>query len=36
MSRIYGGIHYQFDNQSGLKCGRDVGAYVLQHTLQSR
>jgi hypothetical protein len=36
MSRIYGGIHYQSDNQSGLKCGRDVGAYVLQHTLQSR
>ena len=36
MSRIYGGIHYQSDNQSGLKCGRDVGAYVLRHSLQSR
>lgn len=35
-SRIYGGIHYQSDNQSGLACGREVGAFVLRRLLQSR
>ena len=28
-SRIYGGIHYDFSNQAGLKLGRDVAAHVL-------
>ncbi len=28
MSRIYGGIHFQFDNQAGLSCGREIGAFV--------
>jgi hypothetical protein len=28
-SRIYGGIHYQFDNQAGLTAGGDLGNYVL-------
>jgi hypothetical protein len=28
MSRIYGGIHYDFDNTDGLKVGRDIGEYV--------
>src|SRR5207247_1238048 len=28
MSRIYGGIHWQFDNAAGLKCGREVGLEV--------
>jgi hypothetical protein len=23
-SRIYGGIHYEFDNQEGLRCGREL------------
>jgi membrane-associated phospholipid phosphatase len=27
-SRIYGGIHYQFDNQAGLASGRALGQYV--------
>jgi hypothetical protein len=31
MSRIYGGIHWSFDNAAGLKCGRDVGEYVDRH-----
>jgi membrane-associated phospholipid phosphatase len=26
MSRVYGGIHWQFDNTAGLQCGRAVGA----------
>jgi hypothetical protein len=28
MSRIYGGIHWQFDNQEGLRCGEKVGNEV--------
>ncbi len=28
MSRIYGGIHYQFDNQDGLAAGKSLGQYV--------
>lgn len=27
-SRIYGGIHYQFDNQDGLAAGREIGEWV--------
>lgn len=30
MSRLYGGIHYRFDNDSGLVCGRRVGAYAIE------
>jgi hypothetical protein len=28
MSRIYGGIHWDFDNTDGLKLGRDIAEYV--------
>lgn len=28
MSRIYGGIHFQFDNVAGKKCGKAIGDYV--------
>lgn len=28
MSRIYGGIHWDFDNTDGLKCGRAVAEHV--------
>jgi hypothetical protein len=28
-SRIYGGIHYQFDNQNGQQLGRNVADYVV-------
>lgn len=28
MSRIYGGIHWSFDNADGLKCGKEIGEYV--------
>src|SRR5262249_46305703 len=27
-SRIYGGIHFQFDNQDGLASGHELGEYV--------
>jgi hypothetical protein len=32
-SRIYGGIHWQFDNRAGLRAGRDVGRFVSHHQL---
>ncbi len=36
MSRIYGGIHFQFDNTSGLAAGRAVGDHVVANWLQAR
>ena len=36
MSRIYGGIHWQFDNADGLQVGRTLGEYVNRNTLQPR
>jgi hypothetical protein len=35
-SRIYGGIHFEFDNQGGLKSGRAVGRYIFDHLLRNR
>jgi hypothetical protein len=35
-SRIYGGIHWQFDNQDGLAMGRSVGRYVVDRVLQRK
>jgi membrane-associated phospholipid phosphatase len=32
-SRIYGGIHWQFDNLEGLASGRALGEYVCRHFL---
>jgi hypothetical protein len=32
-SRIYGGIHWSFDNTAGLSAGRDVGRFVSHHLL---
>jgi membrane-associated phospholipid phosphatase len=34
MSRIYGGIHWQFDNTDGLAAGKELGLYVLRNYLQ--
>ena len=33
VSRIYGGIHFDFDNTAGLESGRDIGTYVVQNFL---
>jgi hypothetical protein len=33
-SRIYGGIHYEFDNLAGLLAGKDLGDYVFANFLQ--
>jgi hypothetical protein len=35
MSRIYGGIHFQFDNVAGKACGKLVGDYVSANFLIS-
>lgn len=29
MSRLYGGIHYRFDNENGLAAGKKLGEYVV-------
>jgi hypothetical protein len=34
MSRIYGGIHFQFDNQMGLECGNALGEFTFANYLQ--
>lgn len=30
MSRLYGGIHYRFDNEEGLKAGKQIGELVVR------
>ena len=36
MSRIYGGIHFDFDNTAGLESGSSVGSLVSQNLLAPR
>lgn len=36
MSRIYGGIHFSFDNVQGKASGQRIGEYVTAHFLQAR
>src|SRR5579863_10240627 len=33
-ARVYGGIHFRFDQETGSEQGRQVGAYVHQHILR--
>lgn len=33
MSRIYGGIHFQFSNVEGKRCGEKIATYVFDHLL---
>jgi hypothetical protein len=33
-ARIYGGIHFRFDQQAGAKQGRRLGAYILRNHLR--
>ncbi len=35
-ARIYGGIHYRFDQEEGAEQGRQVGEYIYRHYLESR
>jgi hypothetical protein len=32
-ARIYGGIHFRFDQEAGARQGRDVGRYILKNSL---
>jgi hypothetical protein len=34
-ARVYGGIHFRFDQEAGFRQGRDVGHYVLDNYLRS-
>jgi hypothetical protein len=34
MSRIYGGIHFSFDNEMGLDCGDQIGQYTVNNYLR--
>jgi membrane-associated phospholipid phosphatase len=29
LSRLYGGIHYRFDNEEGTRCGTKLGEYIV-------
>ena len=34
-ARVYGGIHFRFDQDAGSRQGRDVGKYILRNYLRS-
>ena len=33
-ARIFGGIHFRFDQEAGADLGRDIGAYEYKHNLR--
>jgi hypothetical protein len=33
-ARVYGGIHFRFDQQAGSRMGRNVGRYIYRHVLR--
>ena len=33
-ARIYGGIHFRFDQEDGSKMGREIARYVYRHNLR--
>ena len=33
-ARIYGGIHFWFDQEGGTRLGRNIGAYVIKNNLR--
>lgn len=35
-ARVFGGIHFRFDQEAGSKMGRSVGHHILQHELRAR
>jgi len=34
-ARVYGGIHFRFDQDGGARQGKAVGAYVLKNMLRN-
>ena len=35
-ARVYGGIHFRFDQKAGARQGRQVGSYIYRHYLRPR
>jgi hypothetical protein len=35
-ARVYGGIHFRFDQEAGARMGREIGEYVYRHALRRR
>ena len=35
-ARVYGGIHFRFDQRAGARQGRKIGAWVVKHYLRRR
>ena len=33
-ARVFGGIHFRFDQEAGAKQGRNVGRYIYEHVLE--
>jgi hypothetical protein len=33
-ARVYGGIHFRFDQDAGGRMGRDIATYVVKHNLR--
>ena len=36
MARIYGGVHYRFDQEAGEQVGREVAEFVFDHYMTPR
>ena len=34
-ARVYGGIHFRFDQDAGGRLGRDIATFVYKHNLRS-
>ena len=34
-ARVFGGIHFRFDQEAGGRMGRDIATYVVKHNLRS-
>ena len=35
-ARVYGGIHFRFDQDAGADLGRDIATYVYKHNLRAK
>ena len=33
-ARVYGGIHFRFDQEAGTDLGRDIATFVYKHNLR--
>jgi hypothetical protein len=33
-ARVYGGIHFRFDQRAGARQGRKIGAWIVKHHLR--